>query len=249
MPQQRFLVEGPLTADQELTLTGERAHYLGRVLRLKVGAQLTVFADGGDDYAATVTAMRKQRVDLRLGTATPKRRESPLNCRLLQGIARGERMDLAVQKATELGVTSIQPLHTAFSVVKLSPDRAERRRSHWQKIARSACEQCGRSAVPVIELPITLEAALASAGAAENRLLLSPTGTRRFSDLPEQLLSVDLLVGPEGGLSAGEQAHCSESGFVDVTLGPRILRTETAAMAAVALAQSLWGDLQLPIQD
>lgn len=248
MPQQRFIVEGPLTADQELTLTGERAHYLGRVLRLKVGAKLTVFADGSDDHEATVVAMQKQRVDLKLGSATPNRRESPLNCRLLQGIARGERMDIAVQKATELGVTSIQPVHSAFSVVKLSPDRAERRRQHWQKIARSACEQCGRSAVPVIELPITLDEALASTGTATSKLLLSPTGTMRFSDLPERIYRVDLLVGPEGGLSVSELAQCSDAGFMAVTLGPRILRTETAAMTAVALAQSHWGDLQVPKQ-
>lgn len=243
MPQHRLFISQPLEAGQNVEIDGDRAHYLSRVLRMKTGSKLVLFTGDGHDYPAVVSAARKTRVVLRVGEAVRNDRESPLMVQLVQGISRGERMDFAVQKATELGVHRILPVFTKFSVVKLDTDRAARRVQHWQKIAQGACEQSGRNRVPLIEAPIALNDYFGNESAADCRIALVPGATTALHELAHTPQTVDLLVGPEGGLSENEAADAANAGFLAVSLGPRILRSETAALTALALAQSKWGDV------
>ena len=242
MSRHRLFIDQPPEPDREIEVVGERAHYLSRVLRMKPGAILTVFANGGDNHAATIVAMKKNRVLLQIGDAVRNDTESALQIRLIQGISRGERMDFTVQKATELGVQQLQPVHTDFSVVKLDAERAKRRTQHWKKIAQGACEQSNRNCVPAINTPLTLNACLEEPSAADCRIVLLPGTARSFDELADDVGSVDVLVGPEGGFSEGEEDAAIASGFVAVSMGPRILRSETAAITAVAMAQAKWGD-------
>ncbi len=210
---------------------------------MKAGSELVLFSGDGYDYPAEVTAARKNRLVLRTGKGVPNDSESPLSIRLVQGISRGERMDFAVQKATELGVRRITPVLTEFSVVKLNPERAERRMQHWQKIAQSACEQCGRNRVPPVDAPVALKDYFVETSAADRRIVFVPGATGMLDDLAAPPRTVDLLVGPEGGFSRREVEDAALVGFVAVSLGPRILRSETAALTAVTMVQSKWGDL------
>lgn len=249
MSRHRFYIDQPLASERDIEVVAERAHYLSRVLRLKTGAVLTVFTDGSDDYTATVVDMKKNRVLLQIGDASSNDTESPLYIRLIQGISRGERMDFAVQKATELGIRELQAVHTEFSVVKLDAERAERRTRHWEKIARGACEQSGRNCVPAINAPLALNAVMDEAGDTGCRIILLPDAARNLTDLPADVDRVDVLVGPEGGFSQREADAAIGRGFVAVSMGPRVLRSETAALTAIALAQAKWGDLQGPAAD
>jgi len=170
-------------------------------------------------------------------------RESPLAVTLVQAVSSGERMDYTIQKAVELGVAAVQPLLTERSIVRLDGERRARRVAHWQAVAVAACEQCGRNVVPpvlpVVPLPDWLAGQTVASGV---RLLLSPAGRSRLADLERPAAPLHLLAGPEGGWSAGEEALAVDAGFVAVRLGPRVLRTETAALAALAAMQVLWGD-------
>ena len=221
------------------------AHLL-RVLRLRVGAALTLFNGRGGEYPAELTGTDKGGARVRIGAFDSVERESPLQLTLLQGIARGERMDLIVQKATELGVNSVVPLSCEFSVVRLAAHALARRRERWQAVAISACEQCGRNRPPLVEPIVELDAACAAitAGEASLRLMLVPEASESLSALARGTLrSVALLVGPEGGLSGREQLLVQRAGFRACRLGPRTLRTETAPLAALAALQALVGDL------
>ena len=241
-PAPRLFVGHLLTAGDDVRLDSDRAHYVSRVLRLSVGDRLTLFDDGDFDYPATITSVGKREVTVTLSEGEANHRESPLAVRLLQGVARGDRMDFVVQKATELGVREIVPLMTDFSVVRLNAARAKSRQQHWQNIARSACEQCGRSRVPAIAQPIGLLPYLQSESDAATRLMFSPIGTARLSELEPGGPLLDILIGPEGGLSDNEVSSAKAAGFRAVSLGPRTLRTETAAIAALAALQTCWGD-------
>ena len=179
--------------------------------------------------------------------------ESPLNITLLQGISSGDRMDYTIQKAVELGVTAIVPISTSRSVVKLSTERAEKRLAHWQSVVHSACEQSGRAFVPTVLAPMSLSAWLqankdAGAGDAHikakkpTRILLNPIGAIRLSELPKPAGNIELLIGAEGGLSQSEIDTALSQDFKSIILGARILRTETAALTAIAAMQTLWGD-------
>lgn len=242
-PKTRLFSPEALVADSELWLAREQASYLTRVLRLKAEDTLVIFDGNGGQFGATIKTFEKGRVLLQVGARQTTEAESPLPIQLIQGISRGGRMDIVVQKATELGVRRITPVITEYSVVKFGGDRAERRREHWRRICRSACEQCGRNRLPDIDLPQTLQACLDGFGNdGATRLMLDPrsdTGIRS-KGAPA---GVALLVGPEAGLSASERELCSDSGFAAVSLGPRTLRTETAAIAGVVALQVLWGDL------
>jgi 16S rRNA (uracil1498-N3)-methyltransferase len=176
---------------------------------------------------------------------SPNQDQRPEDCtpELVQGISRGERMDFVIQKATELGVHRISPVLTEFSVVKLQADRASRRLLHWNKIAQSACEQCGRSKIPVIDEPSVLHDFLRGSTPAQSRLLLQPSATTSLHQIGRPESVIDLLIGPEGGISDSETEMLLDAGFKAVSLGPRVLRTETAALAAVAILQAKWGDL------
>ena len=240
----RLFIRSDLQSGQELQLEGEQAKYLGRALRLRVGDPLTVFSAESGEFAATIASIDKSTVGVELGEAIATATESPLKVHLVQGVSRGERMDLVVQKATELGVKRISPVLTQYGVVKLDGSRAGKRREHWQKIAESACEQSGRTRPPLIDEPMPLKTWFgAKTSEADVDLILKPDAGTPMASLKAPKTKVCLLIGPEGGFSDDEYDDAEVSGFTAVSLGPRILRTETAAIAAVTVAESLWGDL------
>jgi len=241
----RLYLSGELMPGRACRLTPSQAHHAVRVLRLKRGDAVILFNGDGAEYAAVVADASGERCTLDVTGRAAVDREAPFAVTLAQAVASGERMDYTIQKAVELGVSAIQPLETRRSVVRLSADRAERRVAHWQAVAVAACEQCGRNRVPRV-LPLTrLDAYLYASSLradAGQRLLLSPRSTRRLRDLEGFLGPVVILAGPEGGLALEEEHVAERSGFLPVRLGPRVLRTETAAVAALAALQALWGD-------
>ncbi len=233
----RLYLPPPLAPDREFLVEGERAHYLRTVLRLRRGTELIVFDGQGGEYEAQIMAVDRRCVSLQTGAWHDREVEPSLITCLAVGIAKGERMDWAVQKAVELGVSAVFPLLTEFCNVRLAADRAEHKRAHWQKIAIAACEQSGRNTIPKIHLPQTL---LAWIGQQSGGLLLDPDGVSlRSLPKPEQPLS--LLIGPEGGLSPREIQAAQASGFVPVRLGAAVLRVETAVAASLSGVQVLWG--------
>jgi len=248
MSTQRLFSPVRLSANTSLTLGSEQARYVGRVLRLRSGDTLTVFDGSGGEYPANVVTISKQALELRIGDHNSRSSESPLRIRLLQGISRGERMDFVVQKTTELGVHRITPVLTDFSVVKLEPQRAAKRVTHWMKVAANACEQSGRNELPVIDTPSTLYEVLDDEKSQDGlRLVLDPGAQQPLSSIFRPEGHATVLIGPEGGLSDKEQERAQLAGFAAVSFGPRILRTETAALAAIACLQSMFGDLgELP---
>ena len=239
----RVYVDAPLAAGKRVILEGNAASHVTRVLRLRVGDALTLFNGAGGEYAASIEAARGGRLTVAVGEPRAVERESPLTLTLAQGVSRGERMDLVVQKATELGVSGIVPLFTERSVVRLGAQQAERKLNHWRAIAIAACEQSGRNRLPKVAPPVSLADLLRSGAEREGgRLLLSPGATSRLDALPRPATSVTVLIGPEGGLTNAEQEAAVTAGFLPVRLGPRVLRTETAAIAALALLQREFGD-------
>jgi len=232
-----------LRANTVLSFGSEQARYVGRVLRLRSGDALTVFDGSGGEYPATIGTITKQELNLSVGERISRSAESPLRIRLVQGVSRGERMDIVVQKATELGVQRISPVLTDFSVVKLEPDRAAKRRDHWQKIAQSACEQCRRNIVPAIDAPQSLlEWFGDNAGSDKPQLILRADARDSMPAIDMPGSDLTILIGPEGGFSDAEYERATVAGLKAVRLGPRIMRTETAALAAISIAQATWGD-------
>ena len=240
----RFFCPLPLTANTTIELPPGPAHHAVRVLRLGSGAAITLFTGEGGEFSATLEHAGERTVHARIGARHEMERESPLEVTLVQGMASVERMDYLVQKSVELGVTAIAPVETSRSVVRLAGPRAEKRCEHWRQIAITACEQCGRNRVPVIRLPRGLDDWLAEASAVALRLLLAPDATQSLATLEAPRGPVELLVGPEGGLSPDETAAAQRAGFRTVHLGPRTLRTETAGPAALAAMNAFWGDWQ-----
>jgi 16S rRNA (uracil1498-N3)-methyltransferase len=248
----RCFIDAPLCACSVITLPEAAAVHIQRVLRLRAGDGLTLFDGRGGEFPATLLAGEPLRAQL--GEHRAVEREAPLPVRVLQGLARGERMDWIVQKATELGAAVIAPLTSRYSVVQLEQSAAARRLSHWRSVAIGACEQCGRNRLPLIQ-PLR---ALADACAGEDstlRLLLAPEADVALAERLEAAraqcggtpFSIALLVGPEGGLADEEIELARRSGFTPCTLGPRTLRTETAPLAALAAIQALAGDFRAAI--
>ena len=248
----RVCLAQPLAAGATM-LADERATvHLTRVLRLSRDAPLRVFDGAGAEHAATLGTLRGAQVEIRVGEAVTARAESPLAITLVQGVSRGERMDYTIQKATELGVQRVVPVLAERSIVRLDAVQAVRKLEHWRGVALAACEQCGRARLPAIDAPRSLveqlaapaaPAVSAAAAGVALRLLLTPDGEQHLGALPDDLAAVELLVGPEGGLSDAELKLARRAGFVGLKLGPRVLRTETAALAAIAALQALRGDL------
>jgi len=235
----RFYVTQPITANASLNLTGDRAHYLGKVLRATPGTLLCLFNDSGLQFDAEVLSVSKHEVLVQVKEGRDPATESPLQTLLALGISRGERMDFAIQKSTELGVTAIQPLFTTHCEVKLEGSRQDKRIEHWQQVAISACEQSGRVKVPTVLPPLSLAAFLEQCSAQVKLVFDQAEAQRIEGDAPQG--EVALLIGPEGGLAPEEITQAREKGFVGIQLGPRILRTETAPAAALAVLQHVWG--------
>jgi len=232
----------PLQPGQMLSLTSQAAHHVGRVLRLEMGAQLILFNGEGGEYEGRIHASTRAGIQVMIEAHRPVERESPLRITLLQGISRGERMDYTLQKATELGVHRIVPIHCERTSVRLDEARAVKRCEHWRGILISACEQSGRNRIPELASPQALAQALPQlASTPALRLLLDPQGGQTLRELAAQTQIV-LLAGPEGGLTMSEINVAVAAGFQGLGLGPRILRTETAAIAMIAALQALWGD-------
>ena len=241
----RIYINDTLETDREVELDSERAHYLGRVLRLQEGSALTVFNGENGEFAATVTAIGKHSASIRVEEYIETATESPLKVHLVQGISRGERMDYVVQKATELGVKRVSPVFATHGVVRLDAKRAAKRREHWQRVAESACEQSGRIRPPLIDAPMSLNDWFgAKSSDADIDLILLPRAATALTSLTPSKTKVCLLIGPEGGFTHDEYEDALAAGIKAVSLGPRILRTETAAAAAIAVVQSMWGDLR-----
>jgi 16S rRNA (uracil1498-N3)-methyltransferase len=238
----RVFTDQPLTTGEEVMLDTIASRHLATVLRLKAGHRISLFNGQGGEFLATLSECNSKQVTASITDFTDTERESPLRIHLGIGMSRGDRMDWVIQKATEVGVTEISPLYTERTEVKLKGDRAEKKLRHWQQVSISASEQSYRNQVPVIHPPITVNQWLSSVEA-EKKLVLHHRSQHSISELGEQqTASVALLIGPEGGLSTDEIKRAEECCFMPLTLGPRVLRTETAPVVAISILQSLWGD-------
>ncbi len=226
----------------EVTLPADSAHHVGRVLRMQEGQALELFTGDGMNYAAVIKQATKRDVIVEIISHDKNASEAPIHIHLGQGISRGDRMDFVLQKSVELGVTEITPLFTERCGVKLVGDRLEKKRLQWQKIVISACEQSGRSVVPKVNTPVAMAAWFEHLDVGL-RLTLDPYAQTPLCEMNESTNKVALLIGPEGGLTDAEVTHASQQSFQPVRLGPRILRTETAALAAITVIQYQFGDL------
>jgi 16S rRNA (uracil1498-N3)-methyltransferase len=245
-PGARFHFDGKLGNGSEVRLGPDAAHHAARVLRLEAGDPVVLFDGFGGEFEARIIRMERGDVRVKTGAHRDVERESRIEVLLVQGLSSGDRMDFTLQKAVELGVAAIQPVATERSVVKLRDERARRRVEHWQNLVISACEQCGRNRIPgvapVLEFGEWAAQLAQPLPDGEARLLLSPQAPSSLRELGGVPARLTLLAGPEGGLAPGELRVAESRGFTPVRLGPRILRTETAAIAALAAIQALWGD-------
>jgi 16S rRNA (uracil1498-N3)-methyltransferase len=243
MRQIRIHVEAALVPGAEFPLPTQAAEHVGRVLRLVAGDPLTLFNGDGNDYEARLASAGKRGAEADIVAAYPIDNESPLRIVLLQGIARGEKMDWILQKATELGVAAFVPVSSERSEVKLDAGRAEKRAAHWYSVVIAACEQSGRARIPTIESPQSLDDALLALPRDSLRLMLDPGARTTVAGLdPPATRDAIIAIGPEGGWSPGDRAFLQAAGFNGLRLGPRILRTETAGIAAIAALQACVGD-------
>lgn len=239
----RIYQPSTLVIGETVLLDEEPSHHLARVLRAKIGDTVTVFNGLGGEYPCDITEITKRNVTVRVLAFSPREAESNLNLCLAQGISRGEKMDYTIQKAVELGVTHIVPLLTERCTVKLDEERREKRLKHWQSIIIGAAEQSGRNRIPTLTAPQSFSQGLQTLKA-DQCFILSPFAEQKLQSTQLQIgQSIVLLIGPEGGFSKTEIEQANRAGFIPLNLGPRILRTETAAVAAITLLQSHFGDM------
>lgn len=242
MRMTRCHADMPLPLGSRIALPESAAAHLVRVLRLREGDGCVLFNGDGNDCAARIASVGKREVVVEILAVDPVDKESPLRITLLQGIARGEKMDLILQKATELGAAAIAPVLAERTEVKLDAERTEKRMAHWRSVIVSACEQSGRALIPRLSAPAALaDAARASADSLQ--LTLDPEGEHTLASLPTSAASATLAIGPEGGWSPRDRETLRAAGYTGLRLGPRVLRTETAGLAAIAALQSRFGDL------
>lgn len=236
----RFYVDTALRAGTSVLLPEDSAHHAVHVLRIRAADEVTLFNGRGGEYAARIASIERLRVLVDVLWHRAVERESPLRLVLVQGVSAGERMDFTVRKSVELGVAEIHPVLATSSVARPKGERAAARHAHWQKIAIAACEQCGRNRIPLVRPPV---AAVDYRGGAGIKLLLSPQADLRFSQACHANgVEFTIAAGPEAGFSADEQRTFLDAGFVPVRLGARVLRTETAGLAALAALSALRGD-------
>ncbi len=238
----RIFLDAPLTARSSVSLPDDAITHIIKVLRLKAGASLIVFNGEGGEYMAVLDSTDRRQATVSISRHIHRNPESPLRVQLAQGISRGERMDYTIQKSVELGISRIIPIFTQRSVVNLQGQRLHKRRQHWQAVAQSACEQCGRNLLPEVASPQQFDEWVTSTGPGM-KLLLDAESSTHINDLYAPDGVITLLVGPEGGLGNSESEQARSCGFTGISLGPRILRTETAALTALAVMHSIWGDI------
>lgn len=230
-----------------IELSEAASHHVNKVLRMTAGQKLIIFSEENQEFDAVITSIDKKKVFVSIVDAKSISRESPCSIQLIQAISKGDRMEWVIQKAVELGVFSITPLLTARTVVKLDKCRMEKKLAQWRAIAVAACEQSGRNQLPKINAMLTLDEYL-KASPLEDQLplikfVLDPEASKSWRDYSVNKESITLLVGPEGGFSKEEMENIFAAGFNSLSLGPRILRTETAAIASLSILQAIWGDL------
>jgi 16S rRNA (uracil1498-N3)-methyltransferase len=241
----RFYCPPPLPLNGSFELPPEPAHHAARVLRLREGDMVEIFDGNGKECSGVIAGITGKRVVVGKITATNTNRESPLPVVLAQALASSEKMDWVIQKASELGVAEIQPLDTERSVAKLSAERTAKRIEHWQQVAISACEQCGRNLLPQIHAPLDIMVWLQQMKGMPNaKYILLPEGAASLTTQAKPQGKVVLLIGAEGGFTQAESDAALQCGFNSIRMGARVLRTETAAVAALAALQTLWGDFQ-----
>jgi 16S rRNA (uracil1498-N3)-methyltransferase len=238
----RFYVDAALRAGGTCTLPEDTAHHAVHVMRLREGDEAVLFNGRGGEYAARVASIQRLRIALDVLQHRAIERESPLQVALVQGVSSSDRMDYTVRKAVELGVAAIHPVLATRSVARPKGERADNRRAHWQKVAISACEQCGRNTIPAVSPLASVADYLRQPSEGSFRVLLSPRSDLAFSKAIEGKSAFVLAAGPEAGFDAEEEAAFAAAGFTPVKLGPRVLRTETAALAALAALSALRGD-------
>lgn len=243
MAKPRIFVDLPLNEGEKILLPEAQAHHLVQVLRLRIGEDLTLFNGKDGEFEAVLTSASKREVLAWLVRHHAVARESSLDITLGQCVSKGDRMDYTLQKAVELGVTRIVPLLSERSVVKLDAERWEKKMEHWRGVIVSSCEQSGRTCIPALDPVINLQHWLPKTSRESLKLTLAPGATQKLNQIDRANRPITLLVGPEGGLSDAEIERSLKMGFEALSLGPRILRTETAGVAALAVLQSQWGDL------
>jgi 16S rRNA (uracil1498-N3)-methyltransferase len=236
----RFFLDASLRAGSMCTLSEDAAHHAIHVLRLREGEDITLFNGRGGEFAARIASIQRLRISVDILQHRAIERESPLRVTLVQGVSAGEKMDSTLRKAVELGVAEVQPVLAARSVARPKGERAEGRRAHWQKVVIAACEQCGRNRIPEVDPLIPLLDYRTTADS--TRILLSPQATQKLSEAAKDSNTFILAAGPEAGFTAEEEAALVSAGFTPASLGPRVLRTETAAVAALAALSALRGD-------
>lgn len=238
----RFFCAAEIVGGAPFRLPDAPAHHAARVLRLAAGHHIVLFDGRGGEFDARIESISKNGVEVLVGQHRPVERESTLDVTLVQSLCSGDRMDVVLQKSVELGVSRIQPVASRRSVVKLAGDRVERREQHWRGVVSAACEQCGRNRIPDVAPLQEFDRWLGDLPPGLECLLLDPEAPRRLSELPAPRGTIVLLAGPEGGFTPDERAAAIGRGCTPVRLGARVLRTETAAMAALAAMQARWGD-------
>lgn len=238
----RIYHPNPLSTDTQVLLTDDASHYVANVLRAKVDQPIVLFNGDGNEYSAHLIEVHKRKVVAGIDSQLSISIESPLNIHLGQGISRGDRMDWVIQKSVELGVTEITPLITERCGVKLDQDRWTKKHQQWQKLAIAACEQCGRNVLPILNPP-SLFSDWINLSTNQLRITLHPRAEKAFRHLSIPPSGARLLIGPEGGFSEQEIYQTEQNGFQTIQLGPRVLRTETAAVTAISALQAIHGDL------
>lgn len=238
----RIYQPGEYTTGQTFELSPEAAQHVAVVLRMQVGAQLILFSGDNKEYSASIEQVKKKQVVVKVHSMVEHNRESSLSIHLGQAISKGDRMEQVMQKATELGVSSITPLITEHCAVKLDKERMQKKVQQWQSIVIAACEQSGRNKVPQVHTPLNLDKFVQTTQSKLN-LILHPYCDSTWKDYPIKQTEITLMIGPEGGFSEAEVAQARQHDFLPLSLGPRILRTETAAISALSVLQAVGGDL------
>ena len=239
----RFYVPQPCAVGQEFVLPDTTFRHAIQVLRLGVGEPLILFNGEGGEYFAQISNVSKRSASVQIDSFAAIDTESPIHLTLIQAVIKPDKMDFALQKAVELGANTIQPLITQRSVVRIGKEQVDKKLQHWEGIVVAACEQSGRTRMPTVQTPLTLERWLTTPFAG-TRLILAPGDFPRINALPMDLpMPVSLMIGPEGGFTDAEVTTCVQAGVLPVSLGPRILRAETASISALALLQQRYGDL------